>query len=109
MPCKFPFKLRGKVYWACTFDFSHITGYKPWCSTNTDANDNHITGGKNWGICDDDVNCPVPPRREYKHSIDGLTASKISTSIVQIVANRSGLADFRKNGTTMSTSSRCRG
>ena len=36
LPCQFPFTLRNKTYWACTFDYSHITGYKPWCSTKVD-------------------------------------------------------------------------
>lgn len=61
-PCQFPFTLRGKTYWACTYDLSHITGYKPWCSTKVDADGNHISGGRNWGICDDAQNCPIPPR-----------------------------------------------
>ena len=39
-----------------------ILGYKPWCSTKVDANGNHISGGKNWGVCDDQDNCPIPPR-----------------------------------------------
>ena len=61
-PCQFPFTLRNKTYYACTFDYSHITGYKPWCSTKVDRNGNHISGGKNWGVCDDNRNCPIPPR-----------------------------------------------
>ena len=36
LQCQFPFTLRNKTYWACTFDYSHITGYKPWCSTKVD-------------------------------------------------------------------------
>ena len=61
-PCQFPFSLRNKTYYSCTFDYSHITGYKPWCSTKVDRNGNHVSGGKNWGVCDDKQNCPIPPR-----------------------------------------------
>ena len=43
-PCQFPFILNKKTYWACTYDYGHLTGYKPWCSTKTDDNDNHIQG-----------------------------------------------------------------
>ena len=43
-PCQFPFILNNKKYWACTYDYGHLAGYKPWCSTKTDENDNHIKG-----------------------------------------------------------------
>ena len=42
--CQFPFILNKKTYWACTFDYGHLTGYKPWCSTKVDENRNHIQG-----------------------------------------------------------------
>lgn len=61
-PCQLPFTLRGRTYYACTYDYSHITGYKPWCSTKVDANGKHVSGGGNWGICDDIYNCPIPPK-----------------------------------------------
>ena len=70
-PCVFPFKLdlNNKTYHSCTYDFSHVTGYKPWCSTKVDANGYHIKknpdGSKNWGTClEDDTSCPIPPRRK---------------------------------------------
>ena len=51
-PCVFPFKFRGKVYNACTFDHtSQDNDIKPWCSTKTDSDGNHVQG--NWGVCDD--------------------------------------------------------
>ena len=75
LPCVFPFTLgaNNKTYHACTYDYSHITGYKPWCSTKVDENGVHVSknadGTKNWGICTDetedvavDTNCPIPPR-----------------------------------------------
>ena len=60
--CVFPFSLRGKIYSSCTYDYSHITKYKPWCSTKVDQNGNHISAGGNWGICADSINCPIPPK-----------------------------------------------
>ena len=59
--------MKGKIYHTCTYDFSHITGYNAWCSTNTDENNNHIkgrdsNGKKYWGVCDDKVKCNIPPR-----------------------------------------------
>ena len=69
LPCIFPFTHKGQTYRACTYDVSHVTGYKPWCSTNTDGDGNHITGRnadgtRNWGICEDTDACPIPPRRK---------------------------------------------
>ena len=62
LPCQFPFTVKNKTYWACTYDYSHITGYRPWCSTKVDRQGNHIVAQRNWGICDDKLNCPIPPR-----------------------------------------------
>ena len=74
-PCVFPFKLdlNNKTYHSCTYEFSHVTGYKPWCSTKVDENGYHIKknpdGTKNWGVClNEDAessNCPIPPKRKY--------------------------------------------
>ena len=69
-PCKFPFVVKGKTYHTCTYDFSHITGYNAWCSTNTDEKNNHIkgrdsNGKKYWGVCDDTVKCNIPPRCKF--------------------------------------------
>ena len=69
-PCQFPFILNNKTYRACTWDYSHITGYKPWCSVKTDDKNFHDKGRleidgktkKNWGVCDDNVNCHIQPR-----------------------------------------------
>ena len=43
--------MKGKIYYTCTYDFSHVTGYHPWCSTKTDDNDNHIGGQSFYGNC----------------------------------------------------------
>ena len=71
-PCKFPFKVKDKMYYTCTYDYSHLTGNKPWCSVDTDENNNHHNGPdriaingtlkKFWGICDDQEHCNIPPR-----------------------------------------------
>ena len=70
VPCVIPFTLLGKTYHSCTYDFHHTTGYKPWCSTKVDENGIHVTknpdGTNNWGTClEDDLNCPIPPRRKF--------------------------------------------
>lgn len=59
-PCVFPFTHRGKTYNSCTWDVSYVTGNRPWCSTSTDVNGNHLQG--RWGNCDENSDCPVPPR-----------------------------------------------
>jgi hypothetical protein len=64
LPCQLPFTVRNKTYYSCTFDYSHITEYLPWCSTKVDELGNHISAGNTWGICDDRENCPIPPRCE---------------------------------------------
>ena len=58
--CVFPFTVQGTTYYSCTYDFNFITGHKPWCSTKTDANGKHKSG--NWGVCDDNDMCNIPPR-----------------------------------------------
>ena len=47
--CVFPFKIKGKIYNACT-DYSSTDGAF-WCSTKVDSNGNHISGQKLWGVC----------------------------------------------------------
>ena len=69
-PCHFPFILRGKTYYTCTYDYSKSLGFKPWCSVNTDEKGNHVSGKrtngtKTIGICDDFEHCPIPTRRTY--------------------------------------------
>ena len=70
VPCVFPFTLEAnnKTYHSCTYDFMHVTGYQPWCSTKVDKNGVHMRDVgedvKNWGICTDASSCPIPPRRE---------------------------------------------
>ena len=67
--CLFPFTLNNITYRSCTYDYSYITFAKPWCSTKVDLDGNHVKGrnadgSRNWGICDDRENCPIPPRRK---------------------------------------------
>ena len=51
--CVFPFKFNGVSHSGCTTS----GGYKPWCSTKTDANNNHVSGVDAWGTCD--ATCPM--------------------------------------------------
>ena len=72
-PCKFPFKVKDKMYYTCTYDYSHLTGNKPWCSVDTDENNKHHSGRdrivvngtskKFYGICDDQEHCNIPTTR----------------------------------------------
>ena len=70
-PCQFPFTVKGKTYYTCTWDYSFVTGYKPWCSLETDEDNKHKSGRfkdangitkKYWGVCDDTDECNIPPR-----------------------------------------------
>ena len=74
--CQFPFTVKGKAYYTCTWDYSHTTGQNPWCSVDTDDNNKHH-GGKDrivingikkkfWGVCDDIDACNIPPRCKWK-------------------------------------------
>jgi len=52
--CAFPFNFMGTTHFGCTT----IDGdTRPWCSTQTDENDDHVTGVGAWGYCD--ASCPV--------------------------------------------------
>ena len=50
--CVFPFNYKGVSYTGCTL----FEDTKPWCSTQTDANNNHVSGVDAWGYCD--ATCP---------------------------------------------------
>ena len=74
--CQFPFTVKGKIYYTCTWDYSHTTDQNPWCSVDTDENNKHH-GGKDrvvidgikkkfWGICDNTDACNIPPRRKFQ-------------------------------------------
>merc|ERR1712088_749837 len=52
--CAFPFDYMGVSHFGCTTIDGDPT---PWCSTQTDANDNHVSGIGAWGYCD--ASCPV--------------------------------------------------
>ena len=72
--CKFPFRLKNKMYYTCTWDYSQNAGNSPWCSVDTDDNNKHhggrdrivIDGKKKkfFGVCDDRDACNIPPRRK---------------------------------------------
>jgi len=55
--CIFPFRFQGVLYNACTFDHNTPGDTEPWCSTSTNANDDHDNGQGKWGFCD--ASCPV--------------------------------------------------
>ena len=74
--CQFPFTVKGKMYYTCTWDYSHTTDQNPWCSVDTDENNKHH-GGKDrvvidgiktkfYGICDDTDACNIPPRCKFQ-------------------------------------------
>jgi len=52
--CAFPFNYMGVSHFGCTTIDGDPT---PWCSTQTDANDDHVSGIGAWGYCD--ASCPV--------------------------------------------------
>merc|ERR1719239_393933 len=52
--CAFPFNYMGVSHFGCTTIDGDTT---PWCSTQTDANDDHVSGVGAWGYCD--ASCPV--------------------------------------------------
>merc|ERR1712055_260180 len=52
--CAFPFNYMGVLHFGCTTIDGDTT---PWCSTQTDANDNHVSGVGAWGYCD--ASCPI--------------------------------------------------
>merc|ERR1711881_394328 len=52
--CAFPFNYMGVSHFGCTTIDGDPT---PWCSTQTDANDDHVSGVGAWGYCD--ASCPV--------------------------------------------------
>merc|ERR1719153_1236350 len=52
--CAFPFNYMGVSYFGCTTIDGDPT---PWCSTQTDANDDHVSGVGAWGYCD--ASCPL--------------------------------------------------
>merc|ERR1719239_72113 len=52
--CAFPFNYMGVSHNGCTTIDGDTT---PWCSTQTDANDDHVSGVGAWGYSD--ASCPV--------------------------------------------------
>jgi len=52
--CIFPFNFNGVSYSSCA---TTEEDPRPWCSTQTDANNNHVSGVGAWGYCD--AICPV--------------------------------------------------
>merc|ERR1712243_170819 len=52
--CAFPFNYMGVLHSGCTLIDGDST---PWCSTQTDANNDHVSGVGAWGYCD--ASCPL--------------------------------------------------
>merc|ERR1719381_10327 len=52
--CAFPFNFMGVSHFGCTTIDGDTT---PWCSTQTDANNDHVSGVGAWGYCE--VSCPL--------------------------------------------------
>ena len=56
--CKFPFRYKGRLYDTCITLDSEV----PWCSLETDIDDNHIETDQSQGLCQSTChvqNCPV--------------------------------------------------
>ena len=49
--CIFPFTYNNVIYKQCTWDSSHLTNNKPWCSGETDSKGKHVTGKRKWANC----------------------------------------------------------
>ena len=47
----FPFTYKDVKYTKCTLEDADKTDGKPWCSTQTDANGQHVGGQGQWGHC----------------------------------------------------------
>merc|ERR1712218_453937 len=61
-PCVFPFNYMGVSHFGCTTIDGDTT---PWCSTQTDANDDHVSGVGAWGYCD--ASCPVQETEAHEY------------------------------------------
>ena len=67
--CIFPFTYGGITYNSCTYDYSRVFQYFPWCSTKVDTFGEHLAGKNsegawNVGICEDKDTCPLPNKRK---------------------------------------------
>ena len=50
--CVFPFNFGGVTYDGCIFVGTAYPGEtRPWCSTQTDGNGDHVMGQGKWGYC----------------------------------------------------------
>merc|ERR1711974_220686 len=67
--CAFPFNYMGVLHYGCTTIDGDLT---PWCSTQTDANDDHVSGVGAWGYCD--ASCPVETGEAGSGSGSGCSA-----------------------------------
>ena len=67
-PCQFPFIFKGETFHSCTTVFdkdvatAEYTYGDPWCSTNTDSDNNHINGNGYYGDC---LRESCPSEEEY--------------------------------------------
>ena len=55
-PCQFPFFFKNQTFWGCTSFYNSTTEDRPWWSTKTTNNHEHITGNGVWGFCPEE--CP---------------------------------------------------
>ena len=54
--CVFPFNFDGVTYDGCIFVGTAYPGEtRPWCSTQTDGNGDHVMGQGKWGYCSAEV------------------------------------------------------
>merc|ERR1712218_748631 len=75
-PCAFPFNYMGVLHYGCTTIDGDTT---PWCSTQTDANNDHVSGVGAWGYCD--ASCPLAEGTGETGSGSGSTTGSGSGSI----------------------------
>merc|ERR1712130_333719 len=76
--CVFPFNFMEVSHFGCT----QIDGdSKPWCSTQTDANDDHVSGVGAWGYCD--ATCPVQETPATITAAPATTANPVAPGTCQ--------------------------
>merc|ERR1711934_434854 len=68
--CAFPFNYMGVLHYGCTTIDGDTT---PWCSTQTDPDDVHVSGIGAWGYCD--ASCPVQETGETGSGSGSTTGS----------------------------------
>merc|ERR1719347_346328 len=77
--CVFPFNFMGVLHFGCTT----IDGDSPWCSTQTDYNDNHVSGVGAWGYCD--ASCPIQETADTTTMTTTTTTTTTTTAVCSAI------------------------